>query len=555
MSLQSLTTLLQSVDTLAGFSKKYKKQCEELYRLTSFLPESSGFRQRTWHILHNVWGIPNCDNCDSCVKWHPTKKQYNNSCSVKCANNKLSKKLQIKKTTKELYGNEIYSRTEEYIKKRDFSNMLRHGTTNPNTLSHIQLKRKTTLLNNYGVSVPLHSQTIKERANQTNLLRYGTIHPISLPFFQQKALTTKQKRFNRDSNTQVHISSDNLKKLCDYNWLFTQHITKQRNCVDIGNELGVYNTTIHSYLTKHTIPIMRYSTSTPEIELQEMLVSWGIPFTANDRSVIHPLELDIYIPSHKLAIEYCGLYWHSDIHDRIDKNYHKRKMDLCHLKGINLITIFEDEWIHNKELIIDKLQYKLNLNNKIKTYARNTDIKIISTTEKVKFLNAYHIQGSGPGSITIGLLIKKTNELVAVMTLMSQKNNTYVLNRYATSHLVVGGFSKLLKYFTTTYEWNEIVTFADRRWSEGELYTKNKFNFDSLLPPDYSYIKGIKRYHKFGYRRKFLLNKLKCFNPELSEKENCDNNGILRIWDCGKLRYVMKNTTIMKNIERLPIII
>jgi hypothetical protein len=116
----------------------------------------------------------------------------------------------------------------------------------------------------------------------------------------------------------------------------------------------------------------------------------------------------------------------------------------------------------------------------------------------------------------------------------------HYLNRYATNCRVPGGFSKLLKYFQTNYEWQQLISFADLRWSNGGLYEKTGWKLDSILPPDYYYSPdGRNRYHKFNYRRKNLPKLLKDFDPELSERENCNNNGILRIWDCGKLRYII----------------
>ena len=46
----------------------------------------------------------------------------------------------------------------------------------------------------------------------------------------------------------------------------------------------------------------------------------------NNRHIISPMELDIYIPQKNLAIEFNGLYWHSELFR--DKNYHFDKINL-----------------------------------------------------------------------------------------------------------------------------------------------------------------------------------------------------------------------------------
>lgn len=277
-------------------------------------------------------------------------------------------------------------------------------------------------------------------------------------------------------------------------------------------------------------------TSAAEVELADFVEGVIGQIERNTRSIISPKELDIFIPSHNIAIEYCGLYWHSN--DRVNRNYHKEKYTACKQNGIRLLTIFEDEWLHKKEIVKLKLRSILGVDRSDVVYARKTSIVEVSSCQKKEFLNAHHIQGSGPGSITLGL--QHGDSLVAVMTFVSQVD-AYVLNRYATSARVVGGFTKLLSAFCRMYEWSRIVSFADLRWSTGDLYDSTGFTLDHTLPPDYSYIKGLHRVHKFNYRRKNLPKVLDSFDPNLSETENCDQNGIKRIFDCGKLRYTLLN--------------
>ena len=98
----------------------------------------------------------------------------------------------------------------------------------------------------------------------------------------------------------------------------------------------------------------------------------------------------------------------------------------------------------------------------------------------------------------------------------------------------------MLEHFKRNHEWNEIITFADLRWSEGELYEKCGFRLNKILKPDYCYIEGKNRIHKFNYRHSNLKNKLVNYIPNLSEKENCINNKISKIWDCGKYKFCLQ---------------
>lgn len=59
------------------------------------------------------------------------------------------------------------------------------------------------------------------------------------------------------------------------------------------------------------------------------------------------LELDIFIPELKLAIECNGTYWHSEIY--LKKNYHYNKSKKCECQDILLINIWEHLWYSTEQ--------------------------------------------------------------------------------------------------------------------------------------------------------------------------------------------------------------
>lgn len=119
---------------------------------------------------------------------------------------------------------------------------------------------------------------------------------------------------------------------------------------------------------------------------QDDLVSFicdikDIQITVNSRSIIHPYELDIYLPEYNIAIEYNGLYWHSE--DNIqDKNYHLNKLLLCEKKGIRLIQIFEDEWLYRQHIVKSRIKHILGKNKEVSLGARECYIKEINVSDK-----------------------------------------------------------------------------------------------------------------------------------------------------------------------------
>ena len=257
------------------------------------------------------------------------------------------------------------------------------------------------------------------------------------------------------------------------------------------------------------------------------------------------LELDTYIPSLNLAFEYDGLYWHSDLNMGIlAENYQKIKTIKCFEKGIRLIHIFEDEWFFKKDIVKSKIIHILNESKGKKIFARNCKVSEISTKDKNNFLSKFHLQGEDKSKIKLGLFLDK--ELVSVMTFSSgniAKGNinkgytSWELSRYASNDnfIVVGGAGKLLEFFKKNYTWIVIHSFADARWSDGNLYRKLGFELDYITPPEYWYVKGNKRFHRYNLRK--TVDEKNLLDPEwvLRHKQ-----GYGRIWDCGHFRFSIK---------------
>lgn len=396
---------------------------------------------------------------------------------------------------------------------------------------------------------PAHSKMYRDEATaltkrkKTNIERFGVDCPMNIDSIRQKQQASVSE-YKNGHPKRSHWSSETTDIVYSSSAIFYLHHVLKMSVNAISGAVGVDGTIISKQMKLYDIPLLHFTRSLGETQVCEFLDRMGIKYITNDRLIIGR-ELDIFIPSKQLAIEYCGLYWHADFNKNINKNSHKLKMDLCSDMGIRLITLFEDEWIDNRTLVEQKLSILLGTSNQHSIGARRTTIVEVTNKQKKEFFNATHIQGNGPGSINIGLV--NDGKLVACMSFIVQQNKHY-LNRYATSCNVQGGFSKLIKYFKSEYQWSQIISFADQRWSDGGLYEKNGWVLDKTLLPDYCYVdtNNNRRIHKFNYRRKYLPDLLNDYNPDLSERENCDINKIPRLWDCGKLRYKLVNTATDK---------
>ncbi len=425
--------------------------------------------------------------------------------------------------------------------KRDLyaSGKIHHWNTGNQTPDKVKKNISDTALSQHRT----YSDTSKHKRSITMNKLYddGWIHPSRRPMSIQQRKNTMFERYGVDNFMQQHIKPSVLSKLNDRDWLYNEHVELQKPITQICRELNLHwknsNSMVKSRLHKFNIPQQYdFSSSYPEKEIRLLLDELGIEYVGNDRTQISPKELDIYIPSLNVAIEYCGLMWHSEAF--VDKNYHKIKYDLCKESNIRLITIFEDEWLHRRDIVITKLQHVLGGCKLDRVYARRCQVEVIDRDIAKDFLHKHHIQGNGPGSISLGL--KYNEELIAVVLYRNDGGGNYLLNRFATSKTVVGGFTKLERYFDMQYDPSSVTTFADLRWSNGNLYDIAGYELVSTLRPDYTYIDKTEftRIHKFNFRHNRLATKLDVYDPTMSETENCRINGWYRIYNCGLLKYV-----------------
>lgn len=278
-------------------------------------------------------------------------------------------------------------------------------------------------------------------------------------------------------------------------------------------------------------------TSEPEEGLAEYLAQ-SLPseemLRRNREALGNGKELDMYIPSRQLAVELNGLYWHSEKFRTPE--YHAAKFRDAEAVGIRLLQVWEDDWRDRPEVVKAHLLQVLGESQRPKISGRNTEVVEISGSEARAFLERNHIQGGASASVHLSL--QAGGEVVAVAS-FKRRGEDYELVRYATSATVRGGHSKLVAHFERRYEYRQLVTFADLTFSSGELYRNTGWTQDAELPPDYTYLHRGRRHHKFNFRKdRFKRDPALKFREGLTERELAKMNGLLRVYDAGKLRFV-----------------
>lgn len=256
-------------------------------------------------------------------------------------------------------------------------------------------------------------------------------------------------------------------------------------------------------------------------------------------------QVDCYLPEFNTAVEYDGLFWHSSA-NRAD-NYQKQKRAELESLGIKLIRIFEDEWLFREKQVKSLLAARLGKLNQPKIAARKCVIVDVTNAEATSFYESNHVQGWRTAGRHKGL--SYVGELVAVMTFSSRLSNRTTettggvqeLARFATSCHVVGGAGRLFKALTGDTGASTVVSYSDNRLFSGGLYLTLGFSMVKDVPPSYTYLSpgGKRRLHKSQFRRSKLPDLLGAkFDPNLSERQNCERNGYYQVADCGLKKWV-----------------
>jgi len=481
--------------------------------------------------------VAECDICGN--KKDVTYKEYCRNTlnyDIFCCSNKCATIKNIKTSFKK-YGAEHFSKTQEFLDKMKDSNLNKFGVE-----YYTQTDEYKNIMVEYNKNCDY--TTKNDKTKNTAMLKYGVENYHQSEKYKndknkilEKYKNTITKKLLKKYNNLISTDNKSYKFLCQngHEFEISRELLKNRSKL---------NTTICTICNS-----IGSSKSGYEIQLMEF-ISQKI-FTKiikNGRLILNnEYELDIYLPELKLAFEFNGLYWHNEI--KKENNYHLNKTELCESLGIQLIHIYEDDWLYKQEIIKSIILNKLNKTpNKI--FARKTIIKEITDNKLVKeFLNNNHIQGFVGSKVKLGLFFN--DELVSLMTFGNRRvamgkkttnNDEYELLRFCNklNTNVIGGASKLFKYFINNYKPIEITTYADRSISQGKLYETLGFNFIGKTNPNYYYIIDGIRHHRFNYRKDLLVKQ--GYNINKTEHEIMIDRKIYRIYDSGNLKFIYKKT-------------
>jgi flagellar hook protein FlgE len=429
------------------------------------------------------------------------QKRYGAKCSLQ--NKEVQNK--IKDTLLDRYGVENASQNVDIKRRKQDTCRENYGVLNPMQSIEVRDKHKERYKSKTGFENPFSNPECMQKAEETSLLKFGTKHPMQSEIVQQKRKKTHQAKWG-----------------CQFP---SQHPeTREKQLVTLAASMR--------------------NGSKPELEMLSWIHSLGIEAKKSYLGGDHPCEIDIMCESMGIGIEFNGDYWHSEVN--VPNDYHYEKTQKAIKNGVELIHIFQSEWQTNKEIVKSYIKAKLGKCER-RIFARKCEIIEVSKETSFKFFNENHLQGKPHLHIkTFGLVYQ--GEIVAAASFSKphrQNIKQIQLSRFANVKdcLVVGGLSKLCKHAYKNL--GEFVSFVHLRLGYGNAYYKAGFTYVGTVRYDYWYWDSSKKKIVTKQARKKSTVK----TPEgVTEHEHALQDGLLRIYDCGKLKFIYRDATHLKAV-------
>jgi hypothetical protein len=575
MSCQEIRNQLRSV--LAQFKSKsfprvIKARPEVYQAITHYCSAWSidNMNEQIW-LFMNEKKPPHCLYGNR-IPFNTYELGYRSFCSLKCKckgesqstkltsfwDGNVTMKEQIMATKEatnlERYGVKNHMQNADVRNKVQTQMQEKYGVRSNIQRDEVKQKIKATNQKKYGVDLPLQSETIREKANAAFVENHGEQNKMQLarkafrnanngknPFQVYKdSISDHWRTLGVNSFKQLHFTPETLELINDPA-KFKDFVTG-KTMYEIARDTHIDESTLYRYISKYNLKdcLSSKPKSAMEFELQTLLDQHDINYIRGNRSIIAPLEIDFYFPDIKVGVELNGLFWHSD---KLKKDmYHYDKYVMAKDKGVTLFQYWGDEWEQKKEIILKKILH-LHGSSTTTVGARKLVVEWLNDFQlESDFLEEHHIQGMSSDRTKV-ICAKDNNIVVAVMA-VKVKEGTAEVTRYATNSQASypGLFSKMLKWFrTTTIFDGEIISFSDNCHANGSMYAKAGFTIAATTPPGYYVSNGTVRWRREQFRKQNIKkNYPDVYDESLTESQMIERLKYFRVWDAGKIKWVLK---------------
>lgn len=405
-------------------------------------------------------------------------------------------------------------------KKRKEALMEKYGVETTQALPEVRAKTKATNLKKFGSETFFGSDEGKEKVKESMLEKYGVEHNMKNQEIRQKRDNTIKEKYGvdnvfklqefQDLGIRRRIENGSIKT---FNGKMIKDLAKENNyayssMVERINKLGI---DIATFVKKQE--------SSLELQMAAILDGANIKYEKQFR--IDKKIADFKLADSNILIEADGLYWHSDASDKTSK-YHIDKRLFYESNGYRPFFFREDE-IREKPAIIKSIILN-SLGSSKRLYARNLQIKELSFKDVRDFISKNHLMGRTNNASYNLALCDNDNNIFSVLQIKKLKDGEYDVSRFCSllGYSVVGGFSRLLKYFIRNYNPKTIQTFIDKRYGTGDYLTGLGFEFISCYK-SFKWTDGFDSFHRLTYRG-----------------DSGYDHGLYKIWDCGQSKYILR---------------
>ena len=517
-----------------------KKHYPEFYEMLVNKWTDLSHSERLYCFYNNIENKPVCKECGKPVKFLSIHRGYQQFCSNKCSN-KNSEKIEkiisnrdykeifckVKKTKLEKYGDENYNNSES---TKITCERLYGGQGNSSEI--LRQRYKQSCIEKWGVDNPMKNKDICKKQKDIIKEKYGDA--------LNKKIKDSRREFEKGRNPHIIDYTDDNMWVCKCPHIDCNKCIEKKYIIHPSIYAGRKSTGLETCTILNPVNKKQLKNTHSEQFIRHILDENNIEYVTNDRGILGGKELDIYIPNKRIAIECNGVFWHDSEHK--SNNYHYNKFNDCVKNDIQLLTIWEDQVWNKPEIVKSIILSKLGV-YKNKIYARKCKIKDVSYKDCQIFLEENHIQGKTIGGTRLGLY--HNNELVSVMVFghtrrgIGNENCTELIrfcNKLNT--IVIGGASKLFKYYVNNYQPTKIISFSSNDISLGQLYSTLGFEYNSTSKTSYWYIdpKTLQRYHRTNFTKSRLVKE--GFDPSKSEYQIMKERGFLKIYDSGQQKWV-----------------
>ena len=438
-----------------------------------------------------------------------------------------------KKTKLDRYGDENYRNAEKISE----TNQERYGATNPFGSRQIIDKITEKLERQHG-GRGFASGTIREEIRKTNLEVFGTENAMQNAAVSGRSNDTKRKRYYGPDLYDVMTSG--LEQQYD-----AYVNDNQLSIRKISDAIGVDRNTLSRAFQRDGFEILdrNYgcSTSAGEQYLAALIrdIDQNAEIITNTRSIIHPKEIDIWLPRYNIGIEHHGSYWHQE---EKAGNKHRDKAIAARELGIRLIQIFDYEIVEHEEKIVALLESALGIYSD-KLYARNCSVVELETVDAKKFCEQYHIQDYSPAKVNYGLM-HDDHGLVQLMSFgnprFSKKYQWEIIRMCSKrGHMILGGTEKLWSHFIKQHNPHSVISYADARFFSGKSYEKINFEYHRHSDSGYFWSNGVTKLSRHQTRKDKLVSENKNYINN-TEKQIMASKGFHKILDAGNLVYTWR---------------